>query len=56
MTFHIKEGFDLADGQVLPIAEGDKLVKGTEQFVGILNNFAFVQRLACASHYLCEQV
>jgi hypothetical protein len=56
MTLHVKEGLDLANGQVLTVAESDKLVKSTEQFVGILEDFALVEALACAGNYLGKQV
>lgn len=56
MTLHVEEGLDLANGQVLSISQGDELVKGAEELVGILDNFPLVEALACAGHDLGEQV
>lgn len=56
MRLHLKEGLDLADGQVLPVTKGHQLVKGAEKFVGILDNLPLVEALACAGDNLREQV
>jgi hypothetical protein len=56
MTLHLKEGLDLADGQVLPVPKRHQLVKGAQQFVGILQYLPLVQTLADASDYLGKQV
>ena len=52
MRFHLEEGLDLADGQVLPVAQCNQLVESAEQFIGISENFALFQALACAGDYL----
>lgn len=56
MTLHVQECLDLANGQVLPVAKGDELVEGAEEFVGILEDLALVEALACAGDDLGEQV
>lgn len=56
MAFHLQEGLDLAERQVFPVPEGDKLVEGAEQLVGILHNLPLVQGLACARNDLGEEV
>lgn len=56
MALHFEEGLNLADGQVLSVAEGDELVKGAEKLVGILDDFALVEGLACAGDDLGKQV
>lgn len=56
VTLHLEEGLDLVDRQVLPVTKGDQLIEGTEQFVGILQDFPLVQALARASNDLGEEV
>lgn len=56
VTLHLEEGLDLANGQVLPVAQSNQLVKGAKEFVGILENLPLVQALASAGHNLCEKV
>jgi len=36
VAVHLEEGFDLADGEILSVPEGDQLVEGAKQLVGIL--------------------
>jgi hypothetical protein len=56
MTLHVKEGLDLADGQVLPVAEGDQLIKSAEQLIGIPEDFPLIQALAGAGYDLGKEV
>lgn len=56
MTLHIKECLDLTDGQILPISQGNELIKCAEEFVSILEDFTLVKTLACASDDLGEEV
>ena len=56
MRLHLQEGLDLADGQVLPVAKRDQLVECAKQLVGIAEDLAFVQALACAGNDLGEEV
>lgn len=56
MRLHLQEGLDLADGQVLSVAEGDQFVKGAKQFVCISENFSLVEALAGTGDDLSEQV
>ena len=42
VAVHLEEGLDLADCEVLPVTQGDQLVKSAEQLVGILQYLAFV--------------
>lgn len=56
MTLHLQEGLDLADGQVLPVAQGDQFIEGAEQFECVLENLAFVQALASAADNLGEEM
>lgn len=56
MTLHLQEGPDLADGQVLSVAESNQLVECAEKLVGISDNFSLVQSPAGARHHLGEQV
>lgn len=56
MTFHLEEGLDLTDRQVLPVAQSDQLIKSAKQFVCILHDFPLIQALACAGDDLGEEV
>lgn len=56
MTLHIKEGLDLANGQILAVSQGDEFVKGAEELVGILDDFPLIETLACAGDDLGEQM
>lgn len=56
MTLHVKECLDLTDGKIFAVPEGHELIKGTEQFVGILDDLALIEALAGARNYLCKQV
>ena len=56
MAFHFKKRLDLAQGQVLPVAQSNKLIKGAEQLVGISKNLPLVQAFADASHNLGKKV
>lgn len=56
VTLHVKEGPDLAEGEVLAVSEGDKLVKGTKQLVGIAKDLALVEGPAGARNDLGEKV
>ena len=56
MRLHLEERPDLADGQVLAVAEGNNLVKGAEELVGISENLALVEGLAGAGDNLGKQV
>ena len=42
MAFHFEKRLDLAQRQVLPIAQSNKLIKGAEQLVGISKNLPLV--------------
>ena len=56
MGLHLEESLDLADGQVLAVAQGDQLIESAEQFVGISEDFALVQTLACAGDHLGKEM
>lgn len=56
MALHLQEGLDLADGQVLPVSQGDQLVESAEQLIGILDDLPFVQALARAGDNLGEEM
>lgn len=56
MTFHLEEGLDLADSEVLAVTEGHQLVEGAKQFVGISEDFALVEAPAGAGDNLGEKV
>ncbi len=56
VAFHLQERLDLADGQVLPIAEGDQFIERAEQLVGILEDFPLIQTLAGARDNLGEEM
>jgi len=56
VALHLQEGLDLADGQVLPVAQGDQLIKGTEQLVGISEDLALIKALAGAGDDLGKEV
>lgn len=42
MTLHFQKGPDLADGQVLSVAQCDQFVECAEKLVGISDNFSLV--------------
>lgn len=56
VRFHIKEGLDLAESEVLPVTHSDEFIEGAEQLKCIAQNLPFVQALADASNNLGEQV
>jgi hypothetical protein len=56
VRLHLQEGLDLTDGQVLPVTQGDQLVKGAKKFVGISHNLALVEALAGARDNLGKEV
>lgn len=56
VTLHLQEGLDLADGQVLPVPQGDQLIEGAEELEGILENLAFLQILAGAGDDLGKEM
>ena len=56
VAFHLQERLDLADGQVLPIAEGDQFIERAEQLESILEDFPLVQTLAGARDNLGEEM
>lgn len=56
MTLHLQKRLDLANGEVLPVAERDHLVKGAEDVEGMSEDLALVQGLAYAADYLGEEV
>lgn len=56
VTLHLQEGPDLADGQVLPVAQRDQLVERAKELVGIADNLSLVQCLAGAGYDLGEEV
>lgn len=56
MAFHFKKGLDLAQGQVLPVAQSDKLIEGAKQLVGISKDLPLVQAFADARHNLGKKV
>lgn len=56
VTLHLQERLDLADRQVLPVTKSDQLIEGTQQFVGILDDFPLVQALACGGDDLGKEM
>lgn len=56
MTLHLEEGLDLADGQVLPVTQGDQLIESAQKLERIVDNFPLIQALACAGNDLGEEV
>jgi len=56
MTLHVKKSLDLAECEILSVAQRDQLVKCTEQLERIAKNLPFVQALAYAAYYLCEKM
>lgn len=56
MTFHLQEGLDLAEGQVLSVSQCDELVESAEQLVGIFHDLPFVQGSARAGNDLGEEM
>ncbi len=56
MTLHLQECLDLADCQVLPVAQRDQLVEGAEQFIGIFEDLSLLQALASVGDHLGEEV
>lgn len=56
VTLHFQECLDLADCEVLPVAKRNQLIESTKKFVCILQNFSFIQGLACACNDLCEKM
>lgn len=56
MTLHLQEGLDLADGEILPIPQGDQLIECAEELEGILENLTFLQILAGAGDDLGEEM
>lgn len=56
MTFHLQEGLNLTDGQVLPVSQCNELIEGTKQLISILYNFPFVQALASTGNNLGEKM
>lgn len=56
VTLHLQEGLDLADGQVLPVPQGDQLIEGAEELEGILENLTFLQILAGARDDLGKEM
>lgn len=56
MAFHLEERLDLADGKVLSVAQGNKLVECAEQLVGIPQYLPLFQAFTCASDNLGKEV
>lgn len=56
MGLHLEEGLDVADVEVLAVAEGDELVKGAQKFVGIAQDFSLVEGLAGTGDNLSKEV
>ncbi len=56
MTVHLQERLDLADGQVLPVAQRDQLVKGAQKLVRIAQDLPFIKCSACAGDDLGKEV
>lgn len=56
VRLHLQEGLDLADGQVLPVAQSNQLVEGAEELVGISHDLALIESLAGARDDLGEEV
>lgn len=56
MTLHLHKGSDLANREILAIAESDDFVKGTEKLICVLENLSLVKVLAGAGDYLGKQV
>lgn len=46
MTLHLQEGLDLADRQVFSVTQGDQLIEGAQEFIGVLEDFPLIQALA----------
>ena len=56
VTLHLEECLDLADGEILSVAERDELIKSAQKLIGIPQYFPLVQALAYTGHDLGEQV
>lgn len=56
MTFHLQEGLDLTNGQILPVTQGDQLIEGAEQLEGILQDLALLQALASTGDDLGKEM
>ena len=56
MTLHVKEGLDLTQGEILPIAQGHKFIESAQEFECIPKNFPLVQTLADAADDLREEM
>lgn len=56
MTLHLQEGLDLADGQVLPVSQGNQLIEGAQKLEGILQDLTFLQVLAGAGDDLSKEM
>lgn len=56
MGLHIKERFDLADGEVFPISQGHQLIECAQQLICISKNLSLVQTLTDAANNLGEEV
>jgi hypothetical protein len=56
VRFHVEEGLDLTQGEVLAVTQSDKLIESTEKLKGIAQNLSLVQASADAGNNLCEEV
>lgn len=56
MRLHVEKGLDLAEGEVLTVAHGDKLVECAEKLKGIAQDLALIQSPADAGDDLGKQV
>lgn len=56
MAFHLQEGLDLRQGQILPVAQCDQFVERAEQLEGIAQNLPLIQIPANAGSNLGEQM
>jgi hypothetical protein len=56
VAFHLEECLDLAKREVLAVAEGDKFVKGAEEFVGISDDFPLIEASTGTGDDLGKQV
>lgn len=56
VTLHVEECPNLAERQILTVAQSHQLIKGAEEVVGIPENLPLVQALAGTGDDLREQV
>ena len=56
MRLHVQESLDLAQGEVLTVAQSNQLIKGAQELKGIAQDLALVQTSADAGDNLGEEV